>query len=251
MAWARLDDGMFDNPKIAALSDAAQLAHVKAIVYCARNLTDGAVHLRKAKEWASPKVIKELVPRLWEPTSEGFLIHDYLQYNPSRDQVLREREAAKQRMRGVRSPDVRPNKQENFERGSHAPDPVPLPDPVDTDPQPTPTPKPRLPSRVVVVGFEQAFGRLLSPTELELIKALEDEHPKERIEFALREAAALNKRSVRYVQRTCEGIANGGSDGTDQRLAAAAAHPNGVANRVPDMDRRSLAIADRARRFGA
>ena len=72
----------------------------------------------------------------------------------------------------------------------------------------------RGPARAVVVGFEQSFGRLLSPTELELIKALEEEHPNERIEYALREAAALNKRSVRYVQRTCERMANDG-DSTD------------------------------------
>ena len=73
-------------------------------------------------------------------------------------------------------------------------------------------PKPPLPSRAAAVAFEQGFGRLLSPTEFELIKALEEEHPPERIEYALREAAALNKRSVRYVQRTCERIANEGGE---------------------------------------
>jgi DnaD/phage-associated family protein len=67
------------------------------------------------------------------------------------------------------------------------------------------------PPREVVVVFEQGFGRLLTPTELELITALQEEHPRERIEYAVREAAALNKRSVRYVQRICERDAGGES----------------------------------------
>ena len=37
MSWAKLDDGIFDHEKIANLSDGAQLAHVRGIVYCARN----------------------------------------------------------------------------------------------------------------------------------------------------------------------------------------------------------------------
>lgn len=90
--------------------------------------------------------------------------------------------------------------------------PDPSIDPSKEIHQVRPPQTPPLPSRVVAVAFEQSFGRLLSPTELELIKALEEEHPQERIEYALREAAALNKRSVRYVQRTCERIANDGGD---------------------------------------
>lgn len=69
----------------------------------------------------------------------------------------------------------------------------------------------RLPPRELVVVFEQGFGRLLTPTELELIAALGEEQPQERIEYAVREAAALNKRSVRYVQRICERDAGGES----------------------------------------
>ena len=64
----------------------------------------------------------------------------------------------------------------------------------------------------VVRAFERCFGRLLSPMEIENIKALDEEHPRERIDYALREAAELNKRNVRYIQRICENQAQNGDD---------------------------------------
>ncbi len=64
----------------------------------------------------------------------------------------------------------------------------------------------------VVRAFERCFGRLLAPMEIESIKALDEEHPRERIDYALREAADLGKRSVRYVQTICENQAQNGDD---------------------------------------
>ena len=64
----------------------------------------------------------------------------------------------------------------------------------------------------VVRAFERCFGRLLSPMEIENIKALDEEHPRDRIDYALRETAALGKRSVRYVQRVCETQAQAGDN---------------------------------------
>jgi DnaD/phage-associated family protein len=253
MSWVKLDDRYFDNPKIAALSDAAKVAHLESMTYCARELTDGHVPLNKAKALAGkPRIVQELVPHLWEPAANGFMVHDYLKYNPTREQVLRERESAKRRMFGRRS-----GEQTGEQQGEIHPTPVsPIPEgdlsKSPSYPQiPVPTPRfpsPKLPARVVVVGFEQCFGRLLSPMELEQVRALEDEHPPDRIEYALREAAALNKRSVRYVQRTCERIerdgessANGGGE------SAAPKDTGGVADRVPGLDRRRAAIAERRR----
>lgn len=100
MSWVKLDDRFFDNPKVAALSDGAQLAYLKAVTYCARELTDGYVPVKKAREYATARMIKELAPGLWEPTEGGFVVHDYLDYNPTRAQVQAEREAAKRRMQG-------------------------------------------------------------------------------------------------------------------------------------------------------
>jgi len=166
MSWARLDDDIFDNPKIAALSDAAQLAHIKAIVYSAKALTDGDVPLRKAREFASPKVIKELVPGLWEPTEAGFRVHDYLEYNPNRASVLAEREKAKQRMFGKRSGEHPANKG----RTSPSPDPVPDPLLVET---PYVTTQESDPLRKPTNVLDRTFGQGSDREDLE--RALDEE----------------------------------------------------------------------------
>lgn len=96
MTWLRLDDGFTDHPKVAALSPRAFQAHVTGMAYCARNLTDGFIPARKAKDIAG-EALPELVakPRqgkpLWTKTGTEYEIHDYLDYNPTRESVLAER----------------------------------------------------------------------------------------------------------------------------------------------------------------
>ena len=99
MSWVRLDDAMPDSLKIAPLSDAAFRAYVTSICYCARILSDGFVPAKKAKDVAGrPRVVQELTDAgLWAATDTGFLVHDYLVYNPSREQVEAERAIAKRR----------------------------------------------------------------------------------------------------------------------------------------------------------
>lgn len=101
MTWARLDDGFWRNEKVIACSDAALGLHVRAISYCANQLTDGV--LTKAALTmlrASPKRVTELVDAgLWDITDDaGQAIHDYLVYNPSRLEV--EAELAKKQAAG-------------------------------------------------------------------------------------------------------------------------------------------------------
>lgn len=135
MSWVRIDDAMPDSLKIAPLSDAAFRAYVTSICYCARSLTDGLVPTKKAKEFAGKaRVVQELVPALWEPVDAGFMVHDYLSYNPTRATVLAERDKAKDRMRAARSEDVRPNN--DGTNGGSSPSPAP------TRPNPDPLPDP-------------------------------------------------------------------------------------------------------------
>lgn len=92
MTWVRIDDAMPDSLKISPLSDAAFRAYVTSICYSARNLTDGFIPSKKAREFSGkPRVVQELVPALWEPSEGGFTVHDYLDFNPTREQVLAER----------------------------------------------------------------------------------------------------------------------------------------------------------------
>lgn len=102
MTWVRLDDEFPENPKIAALTPEAFRAHVLALCYCSRNLTDGYMPAQVAQMFAgSKRQVTELAKaNLWEPDGNGgFNVHDYLEYNPTRRYVLEQRE--KRRRAGI------------------------------------------------------------------------------------------------------------------------------------------------------
>lgn len=96
MPWVKLDDRFPSHRKVALLSDRAFRLHVSAICWCAENLTDGRIaerelalvaHVRNPK--ATAKQLEEA--GVWDRTDGGWAIHDYLDYNPSREQVQAER----------------------------------------------------------------------------------------------------------------------------------------------------------------
>jgi hypothetical protein len=110
VTWVQIDDQFPEHRKIAGLSDAAFRLHFSGIAYCSRQLTDGLIEadavptlVRKFR----PAALAEIVDRgLWKPiTLPGapkpavYEIHDYLQWNPSREVVLARREKASERAR--------------------------------------------------------------------------------------------------------------------------------------------------------
>jgi hypothetical protein len=97
VSWLRLDDSYPEHPKLASLTDSAFRAHVRCMAYCARHLTDGYVPASVVREYAG-SVLGELTatPRigsssLLEECDGGFMVHDYLDYNPTREKVLADR----------------------------------------------------------------------------------------------------------------------------------------------------------------
>ncbi len=118
--WVKLDDGFTDHPKIMAVGPMAAWLHVCALCYCGRFLTDGEVpkvQVRKLADVKNPdKLAGALVDAgLWFDAGNAYLIHDYLDYNPTREKVEQDREAARQRAAkrgrkgGVVSGEVRAN----------------------------------------------------------------------------------------------------------------------------------------------
>jgi hypothetical protein len=91
MTWARIDDQFADHPKVIGLSDRAFRIHIRGICYAARQLTDGFIPLSAAQEWGMRAVLELEKSTLWKPVAAGYQIHDFLDYNPSREQVLAER----------------------------------------------------------------------------------------------------------------------------------------------------------------
>lgn len=105
MTWAKLDDLFPQHRKVRRLSDGAFRVHVTAICACAHDLTDGYLTVEDVEDLSGLKDplvhVPELVSRgLWDPDeADGWLIHDYLDYNPSAEKVKGEREAKAERQR--------------------------------------------------------------------------------------------------------------------------------------------------------
>lgn len=109
MTWTKLDDTFVEHPKVVSLSDRAFRLHVSALVYSSRNLTDG--HLEKRGISTLQAILgfrlnrfcEELVQNgNWIRTENGYLIHDFLDCNPTAEEVKKRREQAKKRMRTLR-----------------------------------------------------------------------------------------------------------------------------------------------------
>lgn len=88
MGWVRIEDKFPENVKVSALSSAAKWFHVEALCYASRNLTDGFVPAHIAKRLGWSKYAKSLVAAgVWEVVEGGWQIHDYLDYNPSKQEI--------------------------------------------------------------------------------------------------------------------------------------------------------------------
>lgn len=107
MPWVKLDDRFPSHRKIALLSDRAFRLHVSAMCWCAENLTDGRISDRELALVTRVRGVKATAKQLedaglWDRTDDGWEIHDYLDYNPSREQVLIERKKSAERQERFR-----------------------------------------------------------------------------------------------------------------------------------------------------
>src|SRR3989304_4897219 len=107
MSWVRLDHNFPDHPKVLQIGPLAIVAHVRAICYSARHLTDGAIpkqvleailddleELGVHSESERQTFVQQMLDSgLWEQAENGIIVHDYLDYNPSREDILKLRKA--------------------------------------------------------------------------------------------------------------------------------------------------------------
>lgn len=96
MTWVKLDDCFTDHPKIAEAGPLASWLYVCGLTYASRLLTDGFIPRSQVRRLADLENAEELAERLvsvglWDTTDGGYRIHDYLDFNPSRDEVLTKR----------------------------------------------------------------------------------------------------------------------------------------------------------------
>jgi len=110
MAWVRIDDEFGEHPKVVSAGPLALAIQIKAKCYASRNLTNGFVPHDVVSSFLSgfeglrigrkPALSVDwpaymIDAGLWEPAEGGYNIHDYLDYNPSKAEVL-ERRAKRQ-----------------------------------------------------------------------------------------------------------------------------------------------------------
>jgi hypothetical protein len=97
MTWVRIDDAFADHPKIVQAGSRAAWLDVAAMCWSSRHLTDGfipAKQVRRLTDEPNPDELAQALvdAGLWETRPDGFLVHDYLDYNPSAKEVRAQRE---------------------------------------------------------------------------------------------------------------------------------------------------------------
>lgn len=104
MAWLRIDDRFRTHPKMQRAGIAGWLAFC-GICYCREHLTDGLIPREAVATLApglsnpSKHAAKLVEVGLWHEEPDGFRVHDFLEWNPSRVSVmsLRDKERDKKR----------------------------------------------------------------------------------------------------------------------------------------------------------
>ncbi len=143
MAWVKLDDTFFGNPKVIEAGRDARDLYIAGLCYCNRHLTDGLILVGALSRIAAEAEIKNargcserlVTVGLWEREDGGFRVHDYLEYQPRRERTLADRAATAKRQADWR---------ERNRNGVSNGDITPL-----VTPSVTPTPSRPVPSRPV------------------------------------------------------------------------------------------------------
>ncbi len=113
MAWIRIEDSIFRNRKIVELPPNSKLLLIGSLCHCADQMTDGFIATGAAKAtagllgvpWTAHKPLVD--GGLWHKAEGGFMVHDYLDYQPSSQQERQRREAEADRKRRWREANAR------------------------------------------------------------------------------------------------------------------------------------------------
>lgn len=273
MGWVRIEDGYAEHPKLLAVGPLGLALHVAALCWCNRQLTDGFVpygalatllpvpdpdtyaehaaqgighgaqdteHWAWGIGWPTPKEVARALVRvgLWEKRNGGWQIHDYLQFQFSRDEVLAKREAAKERMARVRgSREVRAN------NARSSPNPTPHPSQIRSTDLPTVDPPDECSSGPSLAELESAYpadivaetrqacansrrsGRMTDSVWLAVLQKLAKLPPADVVD-AMRifvDKYADGERDERYLLGIARRLAKGRPTHTPQTLPAAPA----------------------------
>lgn len=115
MTWFKIDDKFHSHPKVLTAGNSAVGLYVRCGSWVSDQLTDGFVPEQVARMYGTVKEIKALIDAgLWRRTVGGYTINDFLEYNPSAEEVkaTRATRAEAGRAGGKRSGEARRSKAE-------------------------------------------------------------------------------------------------------------------------------------------
>jgi hypothetical protein len=118
VAWVRIHDGAMTHPKVIGLSDKAFRLWIWGLSYSQQHLTNGAIPAAAIPARVSRATSDLLDKGLWEQLASGYQVHDYLDWNDSRDVVLKKRTEAKERMQAARDRRTTPRLADRFQESS-------------------------------------------------------------------------------------------------------------------------------------
>lgn len=140
MAWFKVDDQFWAHPKVNGLTAEAGWLWTRAGSYCGQYLTDGFVSFASlAMLQGTDGMAGELVDSgLWLAAEGGYQFHDWDKYQPTRESVMADRKATRERVERFR------NKKRNAPSnpdgngvtngvGTSSPSPSPIPSPNPND----------------------------------------------------------------------------------------------------------------------
>lgn len=130
MTWTKLDDNIYDNPKMVKAGEEAADLYVRALVYCNKHLTDGRIEAEVlgaiTRKRSAAKLAADLVRvGAWEVHPDGgWIVHDFHDHNPTAEEVLAKRaelsakRAEAGRRGGMRSGERRSNEAKSRQAAS-------------------------------------------------------------------------------------------------------------------------------------
>ena len=107
MTWIKIDDSFPDHPKVVGLSDKSFRAYISALCYAGRYLTDGYIPMAIIARFVDEDMsyVSELTQSgllLEDINKNGFIIHDYLSHQTSKQQVEDKRANLRERQKRFR-----------------------------------------------------------------------------------------------------------------------------------------------------
>jgi hypothetical protein len=100
VSWVRIDDKAWSHPKFASLPAGAVRLWMFALCWCNQQESDGFVprSMLRVLRGTTSDASALVASCLWVESEDGWRFHDYLQYQPSRDQLTAQRTSTKERV---------------------------------------------------------------------------------------------------------------------------------------------------------